>query len=203
MNKIYVVLIKAHTGLGSIARKLKGFEYTHVAVCLDDKFQDFYTFSRRKHYLPADSGFMVEKRDYYAFGVHQNFKTRVFELVVPDENYSKILSFIEECRTDEEMLFNVISMVFMPCEIYKSHNCMTFTAKIIELSGLINLPKVYYKMRLKNIDSVLRPYVYSEGLMDRQPSAHYDEYMQKYNVVTKVVKTVKLFGRLVGRMFTK
>ena len=85
MSKIYVVLIKAHTGLGSIARKIKKFEYTHVAVCFDNSFTDFYSFSRKHHFLPADSGFMIEKRDFYAFGEHKNFKTKIFEIEVPEE----------------------------------------------------------------------------------------------------------------------
>lgn len=203
MYKIYVVLIKAHTGLGSIARKVKKFEYTHVAVCLNSEFRDFYSFSRKHHYLPADAGFMVEKRDFYAFGEHQNFKTKVFEIPVSDENYSKVLKFLEDCKTDEEMMFNAISMIFMPIEIYKTHNCMTFTAKIIELCDVIKFPKVYYKMRLKDIDQALQEFTYSEGLLDRESSNDYEEYMRKFSLGTKIAKTTKLFAKLLLRMFTK
>lgn len=203
MSKIYVVLIKAHTGLGSVARKVKKFEYTHVAVCLDNKFTDFYSFSRKHHYLPADSGFMVEKRDYYAFGEHKDFKTKIFELEVPSENYEKITSFIEDCRSDSQMMFNAFSMIFWPVEIYKTHNCMTFTSKIIELSGVVCLKKDYYKMRLKDIDEVLGKHVYSEGYLDRIDSNMYPEYMRKYSLGTKILRTTGLFLTLLLRMFTK
>ena len=33
MRYIYIVLIKAHTGLGSVARKFTLYPYTHIAVC--------------------------------------------------------------------------------------------------------------------------------------------------------------------------
>ena len=56
---IYIVLVKAHTGLGKVSRVLSGgYEYSHIAVCKDDRFEDFITFSRRRHYAPFDAGFM-------------------------------------------------------------------------------------------------------------------------------------------------
>ena len=51
---IYVVLVKALTGLGKFARCFSKYDYTHIAVCLNDKFDDFITFSRRKHFAPFD-----------------------------------------------------------------------------------------------------------------------------------------------------
>ena len=75
-NYIYVVLVKALTGLGKLARLTKKYDYTHIAVCLDEKIDKFYTFSRRKHYLPFDCGFMVETLDCYAFGKHKNVKLK-------------------------------------------------------------------------------------------------------------------------------
>lgn len=203
MSKIYIVLIKAHTGLGSVARKLKNFEYTHVALCLNNEFTDFYSFSRRHHYLPADCGYTVEKRDFYAFGDYKQFKTKIFELDVPEDNYVKIINFMDECKNDSEMMFNAISMMFMPVEIYKTHNCMTFTAKILEISGMISMSKAYYKMRLRDIDKALDSFVYSEGLLDRESSIEYEEYMRKYSIWTKIALTTRLFVRLIGRMFTK
>ena len=36
---IYIVLVKAHTGLGKVSRVLSGgYEYSHIAVCKDDHF---------------------------------------------------------------------------------------------------------------------------------------------------------------------
>lgn len=203
MSKIYVVLIKAHTGLGSIARKIKKFEYTHVAVCFDNSFTDFYSFSRKHHFLPADSGFMIEKRDFYAFGEHKNFKTKIFEIEVPEDNYQSIKNFVEECQKDSQMMFNVFSMIFWPVEIYKSHNCMTFTAKILELSGVVQLKKDYYKMRLKDIDESLNEFVYSEGYLDRFDSDEYEEYMRYFSWGKRVLRIVKLFCLVILRMFTK
>ena len=57
MRYIYIVLIKAHTGLGSIARKFTHYPYTHIAVCLDKSLTDYISFSRRSVFrkLPSRS----------------------------------------------------------------------------------------------------------------------------------------------------
>ena len=44
---VYIVLIKALTGLGKFSRKLNHYEYTHIAVCFEDTLSDFVTFSRK------------------------------------------------------------------------------------------------------------------------------------------------------------
>ena len=60
---IYIVLIKALTGLGKFSRKISKYEYTHIAVSLDEKLDDFVTFSRKNHYSPFNAGFMHEKKE--------------------------------------------------------------------------------------------------------------------------------------------
>ena len=51
MKNIYIVLIKAHTGLGKLAKTITKYDYTHIAVCFDNKLTEFITYSRRRHYL--------------------------------------------------------------------------------------------------------------------------------------------------------
>ena len=55
---VYVVLVKALTGLGKFSRKINKYEYTHIAVSLKQEMEDFDTFSRRSHYTPFNAGIM-------------------------------------------------------------------------------------------------------------------------------------------------
>ena len=93
MKYIYIVLIKAHTGLGSIARRITGYEYTHTAVCLNDRFDDFISYSRRRHYLPFDAGFTHENiHGFRIYKTHNcmSFVMRIAELsgaAVPERGY--------------------------------------------------------------------------------------------------------------------
>ena len=110
---IYIVLVKALTGLGRIARKITRYEYTHIAISLDENLEDFITFSRRKHYSPFDAGFMHEKREYYAFGKNKNVKVKVFKIKISQYNKEKIIEYIDKIENDKEYIFNFYSMIFM------------------------------------------------------------------------------------------
>lgn len=183
MKQIYIVLIKAHTGLGKFARRLTGYEYTHIAVCTDRTLTDFMTYSRRRHYVPLDAGFMHEYRDYYAFGEHRRVKVKVFRLPVEEKRYRRVMSFIAACEQDDEQMFNLFSMMTMPLvhgfRIYKAHNCMSFTAKVLGLSGAVKLQKPYYRYSIREMDQLLHAHACFEGYLKRLPSAGYKAYMEK------------------------
>lgn len=207
MKDIYVVLIKANTGLGKILRKFSRYEYTHIAVSLDASLTDFITFSRRKHYLPLDAGFMHEYRDYYAFGKNKKVKIKVFKLPVNDENYNNILDFIQKIEMDKEYIFNLFSMMTMPIihgfEIYKTYNCMSFTSKIIELTNIVALEKPYFKYSIKDIDKRLTKFECFEGYLVRRTSSNYDTYMKKQNLFTIISSGAITLYVLTKRFFCK
>lgn len=204
MKHIYIVLIKAHTGLGKFARFFGGYEYTHIALCLDKSLTDFISYSRKKHYLPFDAGFAHEYRDYYAFGKHRSFKAKVFAIPVKRDNYNNILNFISECENDKQQMFNLFSMATMPIlhgfEIYKAHNCMTFTAKAIQLSSAVKMKKPYYKYSIKDIDELLSDHAVFEGKICRKTSPNYAQYMQKPSVAEYICAFSHIVLTLIKRM---
>ena len=186
MNELYIVLIRAHTGLGKAARKITGYGYTHIAVCTDRSLTDFVSYSRRYHYYPFEAGFTHEYRDYYAFGRHDSVCIKVFRLTPDAENYNKVMRYIRSCENDSEETFNLFSMMTMPIlhgiGIYKANNCMSFTARVIELSGCVKMDREYYRYSIKDMDELLEKYFYFEGRLRRRTSPHYDEYMEPFEV---------------------
>lgn len=180
MKYIYIALIKAHTGLGAVGRQVTGFEYTHSAVCLDGSFTEFITFSRRRHYLPFDAGFMRETRSCYAFGRHKNFKAKIYRIPVNQEQLADIYRYIRTCGEDG-YVFDLISMATMPLlhgiRIYKARNCMSFCAEIAELAG-VRLAKPFYKYSISGLDKALRTYPCFEGYIKKRREDHPDKYMK-------------------------
>lgn len=86
--------------------------------------------------------------------------------------------------------------------IYKAHNCMSFIAKIIELSQVVSMDKRYYKYTIKDMDELLSNFLY------------YEDYIRKYKDDNKnymdrigVIKNIKFFcilnGKLLYRMVRK
>ena len=202
---IYIVLVKALTGLGRIARKITRYEYTHIAISLDENLEDFITFSRRKHYSPFDAGFMHEKREYYAFGKNKNVKVKVFKIKISQYNKEKIIEYIDKIENDKEYIFNFYSMITMPIfhgiRIFKAHTCMSFVGRVIELSVCVDLKKKYYKYNIKEIDDLLKGYLLSEVNLEKNKEDN--KYMKKENIIINLQKFFKLNGQLIYRMLFK
>lgn len=183
MKTIYICLVAAHTGLGKFVRRLTDYPYTHIAVSKDESMTDFVTYSRRKHYVPLDAGFMHEYRDYYAFGKHRTVRMKVYALPVSEAAYARIMQFIGACESDAAQMFNLFSMVTMPLfhgfRIYKAHNCMSFTARILELSETVPMNKPYWRYDIHEMDRLLDGHLYFEGELERTDSPDYESYMEK------------------------
>lgn len=195
---IYIICIKALTGLGKLGRRLTDYPYTHIAVSLDESLTDFISFSRKKHYGPFHAGFMHEKRSHYAFGEHRQFECRVFRLPVSEESDKKIRHFIKRCEKDKEYVFNLYSMLTMPLlhgfRIYKAYNCMSFTGRIVQMSGCVRLQKPYYKYTIQELDSLLADYFYFEGSLQKNENDR--AYMEK----SEIPKNIYYFGVLNGKL---
>lgn len=203
---IYIVLIRSLTGLGTIASTFSGYPYTHIAVCMDHKLERFATFSRKAHFSPFHAGFMYETRDCYAFGDHQSVKVKVFRLPVSRENYEQIQAYIHRIAQDPEYIFNLFSMLTMPLlhgiPIYKSHNCMSFTAKIISMSGTVKLEKPYYKYNIPEMDALLTDYFYQECRLTKKRVEN-PTYMRHISPREYAACFVRLWAALTYRILCK
>lgn len=205
-NYIYVVLVKALTGLGKFARLTGKYDYTHIAVCLDENLDKFYTFSRKKHYSPFDSGYMVETLDCYAFGKNKNVKLKVFKVPVSKIKKEKIEEYINKVSNDTRYIFNFYSMITMSIchgfKIYKAHNCMSFVGKVIEMTNAVNMKKAYYKYNIKEMDELLSEYLFREEFFEKK-KIETKEYMNYVGIIKNIVYFIKLNSRLIYRVIFK
>lgn len=203
---IYIVLVKALTGLGNCVRKISNYEYTHIAICFNENLNDFLTFSRKKHYAPFDSGFMHETIDCYAYGQNKSVKLKIFKVPLSLKNKKKIENYIETIANDKEYIFNFYSMITMPIlsgfRIYKTHNCMSFVSKILELTETIHLTKKYYKYNIKELDLLLSAYKYKEEYFYKTKIEN-KKYMEKVNLISNISMFLNLNKKLLYRMIFK
>jgi hypothetical protein len=203
---IYIVLVKALTGLGKFARKFSKYEYTHASICLNENIDDFITFSRKKHYAPFDSGFMHETLDCYAYDKYESIKLKVFKVPVSLKNKKKIERYIETVSKDTEYIFNLYSMATMSLfhgfRIYKAHNCMSFVSKILELSKSVPMTKKYYKYNIQELDMLLSNYKYQEKNFYKTKVQN-TNYMDKVSFISNIVMFLKLNAKLLYRIFSK
>ena len=207
MEYIYVVLEKSHTILGKVARLLDPYEYTHITVSLDGELKKFYSFSRLRHYGPFCSGITKETLDCYAYGNNKSVKLKVFKIPVTAEKKKEIVRFIKEVYDDRKNyyfnLYSALTMgIFHGFRIYKTHNCMTFVGRILELSGTFQMDKPYYKYSIEELDNLMSDYVFEEKYFIREviESPH---YMDRVGFLYNVGSFIKLNGILLSRLLTK
>ena len=102
---------------------------------------------------------MHETMESYLFGKHESVKLKVFKVPVDDEKFENIVSYIDEVENDKSIKFNILGMFTMPIlhGVYrkKKHNCMSFTGKILEISGSVKMEKPSYKYNIKEMDDML------------------------------------------------
>ncbi len=200
---IYVVLVKANTGLGKVARLVTDYEYTHTAICLDDKFEEFITFSRRKHFKPFDAGFTVEKLSHYAFGNNESVKLKIFRLPTTNKRYKLILAEILRIKEDPSYTFNFYSMLTMSLlhglKIDKALNCMSFVAGIVKMTGCVKMNRPYYKYSIEELDYLLTDFFYEEKEFFRE-NEESDGYMDKTMLVENVTDFATLNLKLLRRI---
>lgn len=206
MNKIYVVEIRENTGIAKLARAVLKFEYSHITICLDEHLTDFITFSRRKYYLPLDSGFMRETRNCFGDMDSAQFKAKVFEIEVSENELYSIKKLISEIEQDKDYIFNVFAMITMPIfhgfELYKTYNCISFVGRILKEVKSIKMTKPFYKYTIQDIDELLTKHVHFEGMIDKD-NKRIRGYMEKYGILTNLKVGRRTLGKLFVRLFKK
>jgi hypothetical protein len=87
-------------------------------------------------------------------------------------------------------------------KIYKAHNCMSFTSKIIEMSESIKMKNPYYKYNIKELDDLLEDYLYKEDYFKKEKIETKD-YMKYIGPIKNTILFVKLNAKLLYRMIMK
>jgi len=204
MEYIYVILERSHTLLGKLSRLVDPYEYTHITISLSPELDKFYSFSRLYHYAPFLSGFMRETLDCYAYGKHEKVKLKVFKVPVTVHEKNNIKAFIKKVHDDRKnYVFNLYSAltmgIFKGFRIYKTYNCMSFTARILEMTQSVGMDRPYYKYSIEDMDDLLSDYKYDEREFARKEIGS-PKYMRKIDPLFNIGSFVRLNGILLYRM---
>ena len=195
MNKMYIYLFKEKTGVGYFARFLLRYPYTHIAITFNH--EDFITFSRREHYNPFNSGFMIEERRHYTFGDNKEIEARYYEVEVSDEDLYEINDYITSVSNDCFNLYGMLLSPFGGVEIAGANNCMSFVAYVLEIVGIKLMKKPYYKNNIEDIEKALKNGNYSFKDIIIQKEGEDEVYMQKISLSKKVHSFILLNKKLI------
>jgi len=84
-----------------------------------------------------------------------------------------------------------------------AENCMSFTAQIIELSGVTELKKPYWKYSIKDMDELLSAYLFFEGKITKRPTDQHPDYMEGFSMGRYFKGMAKLVFPLIKRLITR
>lgn len=207
MKNIYVVLPRSETFIAKIARKITKYEYSHVTICLNDKFEEFFSFSRIYNKAPVISGFVKETRADLVSKKNLNLKCKIFKITISNKKYEGIIKFINEVKQDNEYMFNYISMLLVTInsgfKIYKAHNCCEFVSIILYKLGIVDIDKPCYKFTPKDFDILLsNKYYFYEGFLNVKKEDT-GLYYKNVNKLKKIYYSFYLIREIIYRIILK
>ena len=201
MHKIYIYLFKEETVVGKVARKLLKYPYTHIAFTLNH--EDFITFSRRRHYDPFNSGFMIEERAQYTFGANKEIEARYYVVEVNDKALRDINDYMMSVGDDCFNLYGMLLSPFGGIEISGANNCMTFVARILEVVNIPLIKKPYYKNSIEDIEKALiRSKFIKEDVIIKKEYED-EDYMKKVSLMRKCKSFINLNKKLIKGLRNK
>lgn len=190
-----IILEKSNTAIGKTGRLFNPYPYTHIALTFDG--ENHYSFSRRKYHNPFDSGFTNEKLNYYAF---EDVELKEYEVELNAEDKIRIEAFMEEIRDYPFDLYGMIkTSLGIRREKTNAYNCMTFMARILELSGIELVKQPYYKNNIADLEnSLIKHGLKGQVRLVKKMQAD-PEYMAKVSFREVLLSCIRLHRKLYGK----
>lgn len=211
MRNVYIIFPYSTGTIAKIARFFTKYPYTHMSVCIDDDLEVFYSFSRYRNDTALISGFAKEYRSHLTGTKDSKLKCKIFKLAVESTEYDDIEHYIHELSAADDILFNYLSVATFPLvggfDVYKTENCCSFVAKVLEKVSYIDIDRPYCKYLPKDIEHILKDYVLLEGELDTDLEYDDDTYFYKTSFSEKIAGSVhslrETFYRLVFKRKSK
>ena len=190
-----IILEKSNTFIGRIGRIIDKYPYTHIALTFDD--ENYYSFSRRKHHNPFDSGFTIEKINYYAYRLNQEVELKEYELSISEEKKKEIEDFMNQISDYPFDIYGMIkTSLNKPREKDNAYNCMTFIARILEILDIPLMNNPYYKNNIEDLESALISYGLIGKIRIIKCDKEDDYYMSKVSISELIKSFIELNKKL-------
>lgn len=211
MKNLYVMFTRTSTIVGKVIRIVTKYEFSHVSLGLTDDLNEFYSFARKNVNNAIDAGFMKEKRSYFTLGKATRTRVKIFKIPVEDEVYDKVKKFVMKTENDKEVIYNLFSLITMPIlhgiQPYKQYTCISFVSEALAQSGAIKFCKPTYKYTPKELERVLKKYLFLDGFISSGEKDVNDKYFapigKKKGIAVNLLFIYECFYRLIRKRASK
>ena len=139
-RNIYVILSRTNTKVGLILRTFGGIRYNHASICLDDGFNEIYSYARARHISVLSGQMVKENLDRFTMHSQAPVPVEIFRIPVTEDQYLWISASVYNMYRNPEYLYNLYSLItfsfFKGFETEKAYTCTEFVTEMLQHIGL-------------------------------------------------------------------
>ena len=146
MKNIYIILSQSGTEISKILKFVTKDKYNHASLCINENFNEFYSFGRKNADFPIPGGFIQENAFKHVFAKYKNIPCLILKKEITDEQYEKLRDIIRDFIINKEKYSYAIISLFLADTHFSITNskkffCSQFVAKVLNDIS-ISTPKV-------------------------------------------------------------
>ena len=136
MKYIYIILTQSGTEVSKMIKLFTKEKYNHSSICLDENFNEFYSFGRKKINNPLIGGFVIENAFTHVFGKFENVPCMILKKEVTDEQYENLKEIINDfIKNKDNYSYAFIGLALTDTRYSIVNNskffCSQFVAKVL------------------------------------------------------------------------
>lgn len=146
MRKIYILLMHTKTIPSKLVKFFTRYEYSHVAISLDESCYTTYSFGRRSLYNILNGGLSIQQKDGKFFKKFNKSVCKIYEIEVTDEQYNDVKSLLEDMASNiEKYKYDFLGIVprwfKIPVTFENKFVCSYFVAYILDRAKIYKFKK--------------------------------------------------------------
>ncbi len=155
--KLYIMISRTDTFVGSLIRLFSGYHYNHISMTLDPDLKTWVSFARYHRTVPLFGGFIRETGERF-LSKGQPIDVRIFALDLTGDQYDKLSQVFALAGTGSKNLrYNLFALVTasvsLDLPISGAYTCLGFANRILGTDH----------RRFQTLDAQLQDHLFYEG----------------------------------------
>ena len=199
-KRLYVMISKTDTGIGSIIRSISGYPYNHVSMTLDPTFRGWVSFARFHQNTPVYGGYITEPAERF-LAKGQTIDIRVFAMDLTAARYEELRELFSKAGTpDSGYIYNYLELLTLSAgvrfPVRNAYSCLGFANAVMGTN---------YRS-IRDLDRHMTPHLFYKGtLNDLAPDTgdRNDLYFSRLGLWKNLAVSAKTVGTLLYRAAVK
>lgn len=175
MTDKYIYILLMHTGtiLDRTIRIVTRYPYSHAALSLDNTYNKFYSFGRKKVHNIFYAGLVTYGKEGDFFKAFKNTKVKVLKLKVSRKSYDKLKSILHNYENYADMykydIKGLVVRLFKNKDYHreKYYVCTVFVADVLKKAKIYEFDKPIERIKANDFTKIPNIEVVYEGKLSK------------------------------------